>query len=33
MTAATYLLAYSSWLALGGSLLASASDVLRWWRR
>ena len=33
MNAQIFRLAYSSWLALGGSPSASASEVLRWWRR
>lgn len=32
MTARAYRLAYSSWLALGGSPSASAQEVARWWR-
>lgn len=33
MTAASFRLAFSSWLAIGGSPSASASEVMRWWRR
>lgn len=33
MKSHTFRLAYSSWLALGGAPSASASEVLRWWRR
>ena len=32
MTARTYRLAYSAWVALGGSPLASAWEVIQWWR-
>lgn len=32
MTARSYLLAYSAWLASGGSPDATAGDVVRWWR-
>lgn len=31
MTARSYLLAYSAWVASGGSPNASAADVVAWW--
>lgn len=32
MTALTYRLVFSAWIAMGGSPLASAREVARWWR-
>ena len=32
MTARAYRIAYSSWLALGGSPSAPVAEVVRWWR-